>query len=425
MMTYDETLEYIHSVSWLGSRPGLERISELCSLIGDPQDCLKFIHVAGTNGKGSFCSMLSSVLRAEGYKVGLFTSPYVKCFNERMQINGEMISDESLSEITSFVRPFADGMEDHPTEFELITAVAFEYFHREKCDCVVLEAGLGGRLDSTNIIKSSVLSVITGVDLDHTAVLGDTVEQIAAEKAGIIKDSCPVVFGCGADSARDVIRRAATNKSAKLYEVDYSKITDKKFSMECTDFAFDKKTYRLGLLGEYQTENAAVVLTAVEALRESGVFVSEDAVVRGLKDAKWPARFERLASSPVTIYDGAHNPQGIAAAVRNIKLLFGENKPAALAGVMADKDHRVMVDSLADVVSAVFTVKPDNPRAMDASALAEEFASAGIDASSYTDIESGVKAALDFAKKKDIPLVCLGSLYMYADVAEAVEKFAK
>ena len=196
-MTYDEALEYIHSVCWKGSRPGLSRITELTGLLGNPQDSLRFIHVAGTNGKGSVSAMTAGVLSAAGYKTGLFTSPFIVRFNERMQIDGHDISDEELAQITEYVRPYADSMADSPTEFELITAIAFVYFKRNNCDYVVLEVGMGGRLDSTNIIKapSVAVSVITGIAMDHTAFLGDTPEKIAAEKAGIIKEGVPVVFG--------------------------------------------------------------------------------------------------------------------------------------------------------------------------------------------------------------------------------------
>ncbi|MBO7310992.1 MAG: bifunctional folylpolyglutamate synthase/dihydrofolate synthase, partial [Clostridia bacterium] len=223
-MNYSEALEYIHSVNWCFCKPGLERIGELCRMLGEPQRELKFIHVAGTNGKGSFCSMLSSILKEAGYKTGLFTSPYIRFFNERMQINGEPISDSELAEITSYVRPFADQMTDKPTEFELITAICFEYFKRNGCDVVVLEAGMGGRLDSTNIIDASLLSVITGVSLDHTAFLGDTVEKIAAEKAGIIKSGCPVLLGGDSDEALCVVRKRAEARGAPLCLVDYSSL---------------------------------------------------------------------------------------------------------------------------------------------------------------------------------------------------------
>ena len=223
-MNYEECLEYIHGVNWCFCKPGLERIGELCARLGDPQKQLKFIHVAGTNGKGSFSSMLSSILVEQGYKVGLYTSPYIKVFNERMRINGENISNEELIELTELVRPIAEGMIDRPTEFELITALAFEYFRRNGCDVVVLEAGMGGRLDSTNIIDDSLLSVITGIALDHTAFLGDSVPKIAAEKAGVIKKGCPVLYGGTDEEAWAVIKDKAEQMGSPISRVDYSRI---------------------------------------------------------------------------------------------------------------------------------------------------------------------------------------------------------
>ena len=240
-MNYEEALEYIHSVNWTFCKPGLERIEKLCSALGNPQNKLKFVHVAGTNGKGSFCSMLSEILLHAGYKVGLYTSPYIKVFNERMRVNGENIPDSTLAEITERVKPIADAMEDKPTEFELITAIAFLYFAEENCDIVVLEAGMGGRLDSTNIIESSVLSVITGISLDHTAFLGDTIPKIAAEKAGIIKEGVPCLW-CGDtenDGAYDVIRTVADEKNAPLYTVDRSTVNVKNATLDGTFFDFE------------------------------------------------------------------------------------------------------------------------------------------------------------------------------------------
>ena len=237
-MNYQEALEYIHSINWAFCKPGLERIGELCEKLGHPERKLKFIHVAGTNGKGSFCSMTESVLRAAGYKTGLYTSPYIKEFDERMQINGENISNDELVELTEYVKPIADSMEDKPTEFELITAVAFEYFARNNCDVVVLEAGLGGRLDSTNIIDTPVLSVITGIALDHTAILGDTVEKIAAEKAGIIKKGVPVIFGGDDDTAAQVIKAKADEMGSEFIRVDYEKLKNVNATLDGTDFDY-------------------------------------------------------------------------------------------------------------------------------------------------------------------------------------------
>ncbi|MCQ2456187.1 MAG: bifunctional folylpolyglutamate synthase/dihydrofolate synthase [Clostridia bacterium] len=422
-MNYTEALEYIHSFDWMGSKPGLSRITELCRLIGDPQKELKFIHVAGTNGKGSFCKMISSVFTEAGYKTGLFTSPYVVCFNERIQIDSEMIPDEKLAEVVSFVKDYAEKMEDHPTEFELITAVGLEYFRREKVDIVVFEAGLGGRFDSTNVIGSSELSVITGIALDHTAILGDTHEKIAWEKAGIIKKGCPVLIGEVPESTHAVFEAEASD-SPVIY-CDYSRIGNAETSFGGTEF--DISPYgrvRLSLLGEYQTRNAALVLTAAEILKEK-YGLTDDAILRGIGKAKWPARFEVICESPLTVYDGAHNPQGIAAAVRNIKLFFGGVKPVALMGVMADKAHGEMTASLAPLFESVHTVRPANPRAMSPEALAGEFAAHGVAAIPHETLEEGVFAAMREADVKGLPLMALGSLYMYADVKREVASYSE
>ena len=258
-MNYTEALEYIHGVSWTFCKPGLERISELCERLGNPQKKLKFIHVAGTNGKGSTSAMLDSVLRKAGYKTGLYTSPYIRVFNERMRIDGENISNGELAELTEYIKPIADQMTDSPTEFELITALAFEYFARNNCDVVVLEAGMGGRLDSTNIIDTSVLSIITGIALDHTAFLGDTVEKIAAEKAGIIKENTPILYGGVDECAKAVIMAKATEMNAQFECVDYGKLKVKDLALSGSNFDFDKfRDLKINLLGSYQPRNAAI-----------------------------------------------------------------------------------------------------------------------------------------------------------------------
>lgn len=423
-MTYTEALEYIHSVSWRGCKPGLERISEICKKIGDPQDSLRYIHIAGTNGKGSTASMLSSILIKNGYSVGTFTSPFVEEFNERIRFNGENISDGELAEITEYIKGYADTMADQLTEFELITAIGLEYYARKKCDYVVLECGLGGRFDSTNVINTPILSVITGIDLDHTALLGDTSAKIAWEKAGIIKPGVPVLFGEGDGSAADVIRAEARKNGSEYRRTDFSLIGNVKSTLAGTSFEFGGEAYRLGLLGMYQTRNAATVLTAVEMLREAGVMITREAVAEGLEAARWSARFEILSKEPLVLYDGAHNPQGIAAAVDNIKHylspLASDGKIELLMGVMADKDHKKMIEMLAPYADEVFTVTPQNDRSLDSSSVGEEFAAYGVRATAFEDINDGVAAAVGAARENKKPLLCLGSLYMYADVKQAV-----
>lgn len=421
-MTYSEAVEYIHSISWLGSRPGLERIGELCGRLGDVQNSLRIIHVAGTNGKGSFCAMLSRILLEAGYSVGMFTSPYVKCFNERIQLNGEPISDGELARVTSRVAPVADAMSDHPTEFELITAIGFSYFAEKQPDFVLLEAGMGGRLDSTNIISQSVLSVITGIALDHTAYLGDTVEKIAEEKAGIIKKKGRILLGSASDGATRVIAERAHDLETAFYTTDYSKIGTCRYSTGGTELEYDGRHYRLSLLGKYQTRNAACVLRAVDILRESGTEIPQSAVERGLSSAVWHARFELLSSEPIIIYDGAHNPEGVLAAAQNIKLFF-DRPPLAVMGVMADKDREAMLDELSPLLAGVFCVKPDNPRALDSTALAAEFASRGVESRDCGTVERGVREAIDAARRAGEPLIILGSLYMYAEASDAVCRY--
>lgn len=424
-MNYTETLSYIHGVSWTGSRPGLERITELLHLIGDPQDKLRFIHVAGTNGKGSFCSMCDSVLRSAGYKTGLYTSPYIERFNERIVIDGTPISDEELSEVTSYVREFADKMEDAPTEFELITAVAMVAFERNCCDPVVLEVGMGGRLDATNIIKSPIMSVITGISLDHTAFLGSTVSEIAAEKAGIIKDGAPVLYGGSDKDAEEIIRNVALKNGSEFYVTPKSELQIINIGLEGTVFRLSEKEYSIKLLGTYQPYNAANVICAVDILRKIGLDIDDKALMQGLKNAEWKGRFEKLSDSPLVIIDGSHNPEGIAAAVDCVKTLFGNQRVVLLSGVMKDKDYADMARELSVIAESAFTLKPDNPRSLDAATYAEEFRKCGIYAEGNDSVEEASKAALRRAKEKGIPIIALGSLYMYGDVKKAILSLIK
>lgn len=415
-MNYEESLEYIHGISWCFCKPGLERIGELCEKLGHPERGLKFIHVAGTNGKGSFCSMLSSILFKAGYKTGLYTSPYIRVFNERMCINGEPISNNELAEITTYVRPIAEKMADKPTEFELITAVAFEYFKRHECDVVVLEAGMGGRLDSTNIIRNPLLSVITGIALDHTAFLGDTVEKIAAEKAGIIKDTRPVLFGGDDEAAYAVICATSQKEGSKCYRVDYSKLKIKEATLNGTRFDFGAwRDMKIELLGLYQPKNAASVLTAVDILRDGGFDIPDDAVCDGLLSARWQARFEIIQKEPLVIFDGAHNPEGIDSAVRSIKHYFN-NKVYVLTGVLKDKDYEYIASRLSEIASVAFVMTPDNPRALAAEEYAAVLTKNGVETLACETVEQAFGLAKQKAKADGVPLICLGSLYTYCQI---------
>lgn len=420
-MNYEQALTYIHSVNWTFCKPGLERIHALCKALGDPQKGLRFIHVAGTNGKGSTSSMLASILQKAGYRTGLYTSPYIRTFCERIRVDGENIPEDTLASLTERIRPIADAMTDKPTEFELITALAFAYFADCRCDVVVLEVGLGGRLDSTNVIEDTALSIITGIDFDHTALLGNTIEKIAKEKAGIIKSGRPVLFGGGEGVARDTVRDVALEKNAPFYCVDRSTYKEKEATLEGT--AFDYSHYRdlhLPLLGSYQPYNATLVLTAIDLLNQQGFAIGEEAVRGGLDAVRWPARFELLSRDPIIIYDGGHNPEGVRAAVASIKTYFPNRRVNILSGVMADKDRSEMIETMKPITARAFTVTPNNPRALSAEEYAAQLSSHGISASSHASVAEGVRAAIESSREEEIPLVCLGSLYLYEEVEAAV-----
>jgi len=423
-MTCEEALNYLNNAEWKSDHAGLRRMEELCRRLGHPERDLRFIHVAGTNGKGSVCAMLDSVLRSAGYRVGLFTSPYIERFNERIRLDGAEISDEELAAVTEAVKACADDMAEKPTAFERITAAALVYYSRMACDVVVWECGLGGRLDATNVIPTAELSVITGIALDHCHILGDTMEQIAAEKAGIIKPSVPVLFGQGDESAAVVIRAAAEERRSPLYLTDFSAISDVRADLSGTVFRFRGRELRMALVGLYQTRNAATALTAVELLRQAGLAISEAAVTDGLASARWRARFEVLARDPLTVYDGAHNPQGVDGAVENIASLLSPLTPDGrvilLTGVIAEKDHRRMMAALAPYAAAAVTVRPDSPRALAAEDTATELRDHGVPVRAAGSVADGVRAAVTLARREKRPLVCLGSLYLYAPVRQAL-----
>ena len=437
-MTYTQALDFIHSTCWKGSRPGLERTIELTARLGNPQDSLKFIHIAGTNGKGSTSAMLAAILQKAGYKVGLYTSPFIIRFNERMRINGQDIPDGELAEITEYVKPHAEAMTDTPTEFELITAIALVYFARHACDYVVFEVGMGGRLDSTNIIPPETVaaSVITGIAMDHTAFLGDTPEKIAAEKAGIIKAGVPVVFGgnhapvgslpssdalATAESCARVIRDKAAEVSAPYVETNHARLSNIRANLFGADFDFgERKNLHISLAGLYQPYNTATVLTVIDLLRERGLTIPEAAIREGLASVKWPARFEILSKDPLIIADGGHNPEGIDAAIASVQTYFKDEKILLLTGVMADKDYDRMVARMGEVASRAFCVRPANDRALDPVKYAESFRAIGIPAEGYSTVAEGVRAAAETAKREGKALLCLGSLYMYGEVRAAV-----
>ena len=421
-MTYEEALEYIHGSQRVFCKPGLERISALCEKLGNPQEGLKCIHVAGTNGKGSTSSMLASILKSAGYKVGLYTSPYIYRFNERIKLDGEDIKDSELAELTERIKPICDKMEDKPTEFEIITAIAFDYFKNKSCDVVVLEVGMGGRFDSTNIIRKPLLSIITGISLDHVAFLGDTTEKIAREKAGIIKDNSPVLFGGEDEDALSVIKACATARKSKLYRPDYSEIKNSNASLEGASFDYKKyKNVNISLLGEYQLRNAALVLEAVEILKENGLKIDTGAIYQGLEGAKWRARFEIIHKDPTVIFDGAHNAEGISAAVETIKKYYPSGGVCVVSGVLSDKDFCAIAKSIGTVAAAAFTITPKNPRALSAADYAAVLCQVGVRAKASGSIKDALTLGMEYAKSNGTALFCLGSLYTYGEVIDEIK----
>lgn len=413
--------KYLEQLRLVGSRFGTDCEKELLSLLGNPQDKLRFIHVAGTNGKGSFCSMMSSVLQKQGYKVGLYTSPYIVVFNDRIRVNGLPIAEDDINDLFLRVRQKADTMKTPPSSFDFITAAAFLWFYETKCDIVVLEVGLGGRYDSTNVIKNSLLSVITGIAFDHTEILGDTIEKIAWEKAGIIKENCPALYGGNDEKALNVIKNECEEKHSELTVKNPDLLKILSTTLDGTEFEFDGKEYFIRLLGLYQPANAATVLAAIDVLRKHGFEISETAVKDGLSSAVWQARFEKIADEPVVLYDGGHNPQGVRAAVESVRAYFGDKKINLLVGILADKAHGEMAEELAKIADRVICIAPPSPRALPAESLAEEFCEAGANARAANSIKEGVKIALSYKK----PVLVIGSLYSYNDVSESVRNTLK
>ena len=422
MSNHAEVLEYLKIAASRGSRLGLERITELCHLLGDPQNETKIIHVAGTNGKGSFSAMLCRILRSAGYTVGSFSSPALTGVTDSFRINCREISENVFTWVMNDVIPACEAMQDKPTEFEVLTAAAYELFRRVDCNIAVIECGMGGDTDSTNVVSSPLLSVITNIAIDHTAFLGSTVREIAAHKAGIIKEGRPVLYGGTDLEAFEVINERACALNAPLSVTEHMRITKASVSICGTELEFDEfGKVSTPLTGTYQMYNIANVLTAVELLRHEGLKISDDAVRDGLADTKWHGRFEHMHSSPDVIFDGAHNPDGIRQAAESIRHCFGGGKVALLIGVMADKDYGLYPEMLGQYISRVFTVKPDNPRALGSKELAEVFTDAGFSAQSFGDLADGVKAAFEYAKENKVPLVALGSLYMYKEFSDALK----
>jgi len=414
-MEYKEALAYLDGARWFGAEPSLRRIRELLAALGDPQKGLKFVHIAGTNGKGSCAAMLASVLRAAGYRTGLYTSPYLYRFSERMQINGEEIDPEALARCVAAVREKAEKMDEHPTEFELITATAMLWFFEEKCDIVVLEAGLGGRFDATNVIEAPECTVIMNIGLDHTHILGDTPEAIAAEKAGIIKPGVPCVVYEQSEPVLSVFRRRCEELSCALTVPHFDDIVPEFDSLEGQVFSYRDEQYALSLLGAHQRRNACVVIEAATVLASRGWMIEQDALEHGLYAASWPGRFEVCADDPFFVVDGGHNPQ-CAEAVRDCLLhYFPDTRRVLLLGVLRDKDYARMASILDPAADEYVCTAPESSRALPPEELAAALKAFGKPVTVCASVADAVFKAKELAGSDG--MVCAaGSVYLAGSV---------
>ncbi len=413
-MTYSDALAFIHSRRRGG--PDLNRMRVVLDRLGAPDRRVPFVHVTGTNGKGSVSAFIASILRESGYRTGLFTSPFVRRFNERIKVDGTDIPDADLASCTEKVMAALGEYADMVAEFELVTLVGLTYFAQAGCDIAVLEVGMGGARDATNVIETSEVSVFTAIGLDHTRSLGNTVEEIASVKAGIVKENGAAAVYCDPGG---VISQRCREMNARFVPVDFSRLSVAETSARGSVFDFDGcERLKISLGGGFQPSNAALAVTAVRMLRDRGWSVPDGAVRAGLENAVWPGRFELLRENPAFIIDGGHNPQAVEAAVKSLRGAFPGKKAVFIFGVMADKDVEGMVDVLAPAAERFYCVAPPAPRALDPARLVEMLKKRGLEAEAPDTVGEAVRRAL-----RDTPsdgVICaLGSLYILEEVRRA------
>lgn len=416
-MTYDEVMKYIEGVNRFGVHLGLARIEELLKRLSNPEKNLRIIHVAGTNGKGSFCAFISQILIESGYKVGRYISPTLYDYRERIQMNHEYISKSAVAAYMTKIKDIctamvSDGYE-HPTLFEIETAMAFLYFKDEHCDIVVLEVGMGGRLDSTNVIADPLLSVITSISLDHTQVLGGSICEVASEKAGIIKRECPVLVYEQDKEALEVVKKESILQKAPVTVTDWSLLQVTECSLEGQYFNYKAfKDLKITMCGVYQVYNAAAAVDAACRLKSAGIKIEREAVYKGLERAVWPGRFEILQRCPLVIADGAHNPGGAKALKESLDTYFHGKKLIGIMGVFADKDYQKILEILLPNFKTLYTHRPKNKRGLDAGLLKEAAQKApnSLEFVCAADtIEEAAGMALENAKEDDV-IISFGSL---------------
>ncbi len=422
MITYAEALGYIYNLNKYGIKLGLNNISYLLFLLGNPHKNLNIIHIGGTNGKGSTAAMISSILQANGFKTGLYTSPHLVDFTERMKINSQNISQEKVCELLERIKPYIEEVSNtagynHPTFFEVITAMAFLYFYEEKVDFLVLEVGLGGRLDATNVCQP-LISVITQIDYDHMDKLGNSLKEIAREKSGIIKSGEIVISSSQYDEAYNEIKKITDERNSPLFsigkEINYQiKKTDIKGSIfDLKGIYNEYKDLHVSLIGKHQVDNAATAIAAIEALRIKGLSIPTKAIRDGLEKVRWEGRLEIIQYDPLLVLDGAHNPNGIKIVRQTLEELFSYNRLILVLAIFSDKDYKKMIQIISPLADLIITTKAENPRATPPQVIAKE-------AEQYKNkkkiivtenITQAINCALSNSKKND--LICItGSLY--------------
>lgn len=425
-MTYQQAVDKIDSRLLFGMKPGLERMHALMEELGSPHEKVKFVHVCGTNGKGSVCTLVSSVLRESGYRTGLNISPYVLNFRERFQIDGEMITEEELIQEVEEIWPAVERLDARDivvSEFELVTAIALHWFALKGCDIAVLEVGMGGLHDATNIIPTPEAAAVMSISLDHTAWLGDTVEQIALEKSGIIKQGGRVVlYPEQQPGVRDVIQGVCTGRRAELHIPDMDRVTICSEDIDGTGFEAEGLKLHTPFLGGHQVKNAAVALELIKILRGRGFDISDEKLAEGFRKAFIPARMEVLSRKPLCLLDGGHNP-GCALVLKDALERYVPGRKVAIIGMMSDKDSAAALETVGPMFSKIITVRPDNPRSLsagDLAGIASRFCPEVVPAESFPE-------ALDMALEdigEDGALIACGSFYMAGELRPLLlEKF--
>ena len=433
-MTYEEAMKYISSVGRFGSNYGLKRTFRLLELLGNPDKKLKLIHVAGTNGKGSTTAMITKVLRGMGYKVGMYTSPYIEEFEERIQINGENIPKEKfvslLVEVKEAVEKVIEEGYDHPTEFEILTALMFLYFYREKVDYGVVEVGLGGTLDSTNVL-TPIVSVITSISYDHMNILGDTIEEIAKQKAGIIKENVPVVVYPAEKNVQDVIVKKAEVMNSKIRLVQKNSVKllyinrDDIYQEIQVSTMKNEYKVKLPLLGAHQMINLAVALNTIEVIFEGqNEKINVELVEKALEDVEWKGRLEVLNKKPLIVIDGAHNIDGIKSLSYNVKKYFKYKRIILLLGILADKQVDEMIEEITPLAEQVYALTPHSDRAQLNQELKEKIVKYNKNVTAVEDYEEAAIKAISEADEDDLILIS-GSLYMIGDMRKILVKKLK